>query len=532
MTQIVHCPKCQSAVSIQAEQAGTRVQCPSCQKIFLAPAVLGAGGASEEDEDWLSLAPPEPTKSHPKSTGPTVPPSISPAPSDSMQSGGGAKRDQVESLSAADLADEDSDNPFASIETSSPNPPSGDEDDPFTMAPVSQRPVSDQPFTDLFAADQSDASDPFASLPELESFGAPKAGSGSGSQSMPAAREPKIEYEDEYRIRCPICESMLVVKASQSGQTVRCGDCHGKVKVGPPPRKRKKTEAPSIESAATFRFTETTSKGRPADPMKRSAEELLEEASREEPDEEQKLSMAFDTPSVASWMRAVFGIFLDVGVIVHLLGLSVILAVPAAIISPYPTLSVIFVPLALLGITLTVSCGFAVLFSVANDADRVEDWPTVDPAAWFETLWLVIAATAISVGPAYVISTLVSAPPILVISLVMFCVYAVFPIVLLSMLDMQTVTMPFSADVSKSLTRCQDDWGIFYFSTGVLFAALFGYFVFAPQSPMGIGIGIVFSIMAVFVYFAILGRLAVAISGVVELGALDNPSGDDEEAAS
>lgn len=495
-----------------------RVQCPSCQKAFLAPAILdshgsGAPRASEEDEDWLSLG--DSTDKAPKAEEPleigqqdiVSDPLSTPAP----QKPSKERPDDIE------VMDVDSDNPFESIDTSGLGAqPSADasDDDPFAMAPLVDRPAADNPFD---------------SIPDLEAFEKqfPAASSSLGSSS-PAAQQsaPKVEYENEFRVRCPVCESMISVNASQSGKTVKCGDCHSEFKVGKPPRKKK--EAPSLETAATFRFTNNDSPNRPADPMARSAEELLENAAREEPDEEQKLAMDFDTISTASWLKSVFGIFLDVGVIVHLLGLSVILAVPAALISPYPKLSILLMPLGLFGITLTVSCGFAILFSVANDTDRVEDWPTVDPTSWFETLALVIAATAISVGPAYAISMLFSVPTIMTLSLVMFCVYAAFPIILLSMLDMGTVTMPFSPDVSKSLMRCQEDWGIFYFATGVLFATLYAYFVFSSGGPVAVGLGVVLSIIAAFLYFAILGRLAIAISGVVELTTLEKPDAEEE----
>ncbi|WP_143543691.1 hypothetical protein [Rhodopirellula sp. MGV] len=444
----------------------------------MAPTVLGQGGASAEDEDWLSLD--------------NTPPAAATGGSDTVS---------AQPVAPSGTLPADDEDPFVS-------------DDPFTLEPVVERPTADNPFD---------------SLPDLSSFGDQFAGSNMAA-SHPGNAEPPVEYEDDFRVRCPVCESMISVTASQSGKTIKCGDCHSDVRIGKPPRKKQK-QSPSLETAATFRFSEAKEGKRPSDPMQRSAEQLLAEASREEPDEEQQLAMAFDAPSMVDWLKSVFGIFLDVGVLVHLLGLSVILAVPAAVISPYPKLSILLLPLGLLGTTLAVSCGFAILFSVANDADRVEDWPTVDPASWFDMLWLVIAATAISVGPAYVISTVFAATPIMTLSLVMFCVFTAFPIILLSMLDMETVTMPFSADVAKSLTRCQDDWGVFYFATGSLFAMLFGYFIFCPETPIGLGIGIVLAIVVVFLYFAILGRLAVAISGVVELGSLESPADDEEPAA-
>ncbi|MDV6031113.1 MAG: hypothetical protein F9B45_13610 [Phycisphaera sp. RhM] len=503
MSEIVHCPKCHSAVTVGADQAGRRVQCPSCLKEFLAPSSLGGAGSSAEDEDWLSLADPDELTATPH-------PSASASPA----------------AAPPDLDDNDDDDLFG--------------ENPFVDVSDDDGLESESDSTDLFAG--------LPSLDELPSFaagpttggpttggpttgGPVKGGPASGPAASPAAAKPTppteaaatIDPNEEFRVTCPICGSMLSAKVKQTGKTIKCGDCYSEVRVPKPPRK--KTKPQRDDNAETFQFVETGATGRPEDPFKKSADELLREAARE-PDEKRS-EPAFDAPSTIGWFKTVFGIFVDPGVISHFLGLSILLAIPAALTVAVPVFALGMFPLGLLGITLTVSCGFAILFGVANEHDRIEDWPTLDPTAWFESLWLVVAATAIAVGPAYVIATLFVAVPVVKLGLVMFSIYAAFPIILLSMLDEQSITSPFSADVSKSITRCQEEWGAFYFSTGLLFAALFGYFVMCSLSPASIAIGVILSIGVVFMYFAILGRLALAIGEVVDLTALDTE--DDEE---
>ncbi|QDV87701.1 BRcat domain-containing protein [Planctomycetes bacterium TBK1r] len=482
MSDIVHCPKCHSAVTVGAAHAGRRVQCPSCLKEFLAPSSLGGAGSSAEDEDWLSLADPEELTATP-----TASKSGSPAAA----------------------------------------PPDIDDDDDDLFG--------ENPFVDVSDDDglesESDPADLFAGLPSLDELPGFAAGPAAGPTTSPAAAKPTptpeaaptIDPNEEFRVTCPICGSMLSAKAKQTGKTIKCGDCYSEVRVPKPPRK--KTKPQRDDNAETFQFIETGATGRPEDPFKKSADELLREAARE-PDEKRS-EPAFDAPSTIGWFKTVFGIFVDPGVISHFLGLSILLAIPAALTVAVPVFALGMFPLGLLGITLTVSCGFAILFGVANEHDRIEDWPTLDPTAWFESLWLVVAATAIAVGPAYVIATVFGADPVVKLGLVMFSIYAAFPIILLSMLDEQSITSPFSADISKSITRCQEEWGAFYFSTGLLFAALFGYFVMCSLSPASIAIGVILSIGVVFMYFAILGRLALAIGEVVDLTALDTE--DDEE---
>ncbi|WP_182868049.1 hypothetical protein [Stieleria mannarensis] len=485
MSEIVHCPKCHSAVTVAREQAGNRVQCPSCLKEFLAPASLGGAGATSEDEDWLSLA--------------DAPAPPSPAAGKSSPAA-------------------------ASDKTRSPNPApteSGDE------TPFDENPFVDLP-ADAASENESDPADMFANFPSLDEFSGPNAGPGAdpAAASKPASESATtIDPNEEFRVTCPICGSMLSAKVKQTGKTIKCGDCYSEVRVPKPPRK--KVQPQRNENAETFQFVETGASGRPADPFLKSANELLREAERDP--EESTSDSTFDAPSTVGWFKTVFGIFLDPGVISHFFGLAILLGIPAALTVAIPVFALGMFPLGLLGTTLTVACGFAILFGVANEHERIEDWPTLDPTAWFESLWLVIAATAIAVGPAYVIATVFGAVPVIKLGLVMFSIYVAFPIILLSMLDEQTITSPFSADVSKSITRCQEEWGAFYFSTGLLFAALFGYFVMCPFAPLSIAIGVILSIGVVFMYFAILGRLALAIGEVVDLTALETDEDEEED---
>lgn len=484
MSEVVHCPKCQSAVTVGADQAGTRVQCPSCLKQFLAPSSIGQAGATSDDEDWLSLGDP-----------------VELAAGDITAQATGS---DPKAGATSDEGTTDELSPFIDLES----PDSEDilADDPFVETPSSE----------------SGAEDLFADLPPVEQSIGSQTGAAAPSQKPQKAEA--IDPEQEFRVKCQVCGSVLYAKAKQTGSKIRCSDCFTEIRVPKPPKK--KTEIASNENAATFSLADTGADQRRADPFKKSAQELLREAETE-PDEEE-FKPAYDVPSVTGWFKSVFGIFVDPGVIIHFVGLSVFLALPAAVTYAYPVLAIGMVPLVLIGVTLSVACGFAILFGVSNEVERIEDWPTVDPTSWFDSLWLVVAATAIAVGPAYVIATLFNAPNVLKIGLVMFSVYAAFPIFLLSMLDMQSVTSPFSTDVAKSITRCQEDWGAFYFSSGALFAALFGFFLLSNYSPTAVGIGVVLSIATVFLYFAMLGRLALAIGNVVDLSALESTNESDE----
>jgi hypothetical protein len=151
--------------------------------------------------------------------------------------------------------------------------------------------------------------------------------------------------------------------------------------------------------------------------------------------------------------------------------------------------------------------------SIANDRKTVSDWPTMDPMGWFENLFVVFAATGLAAFPAWAVGHIFFEPGLLAIALTMFSIYALFPFILLSMLDMESVMVPFSPEVSRSISRCQEAWGGFYFSAGLMFFALFLFFFsLASAPPAGATVVAIFATVAVvFMYFAMIGRLAYAI---------------------
>jgi len=464
MPVTVHCPKCNASISINPEQSGQRVQCPTCQQPFLAPNVSPEqAGPTDEDDDWLTL----------DDTAPPPKPTTSPV-----------------SLDGFDSSDAD---------------------------------ARGEPFGQGEHVDQTD--DVFDSHEE-DGFGErnPKP---QQSKPQPPAAEA-LGAEESFRVKCPICHSVLYAKAKQAGHNIRCNDCYSDIVVPQPP-KNKTAPAMSADDAESFQFAEQQLAERRSDPFQRSADELLKAAEDDDSDDEDE---EFEVQDLAGWFNTVLGIFLDPGVIIHLLGLSLLLAVPAALTYMYPVFGLGMFPLGLIGIFVTTACGFAILNAVANGHELIEDWPTIDPAGWAESMIPVIAAIGIAAGPAYMITALMNATPIITIGVVMFAIYMLFPFILLSMLDMQSVTTPFSEDVGKSINKCQQDWIAFYLASGILFAALFGYFSIIPYSAASIGIGVTLAIVVAFMYFALLGRLALAIGEIAALPVLEEePQAEEDKSA-
>ncbi|MAI71165.1 MAG: hypothetical protein CMM01_09660 [Rhodopirellula sp.] len=341
--------------------------------------------------------------------------------------------------------------------------------------------------------------------------------SNSNPTSSAAPQAAPIEYESEFRVTCKTCGTILYAKAVNSGKTTKCSDCHSEIVIPKPPKVRKKSEI-DIANAETFSFGQNNSEAKSTpDPFKKSANELLAEASRQE--EDAPPPNYEDTPDVLEWIKNLFGIFKDPGVIMHWAVLSVAAAIPTALLLSIEQESlqwVLTVGTMVGGLILgaiTVSCAFAILLSVANDNDQVEDWPSMDIFQWLDQLALVLGAAGLVAVPMWTICYLTNSTGLLGVALVMFSTYLLLPFILLSMLDMGSVFTPFSPELARSVSKCQEEWGGFYFSSGLLFAVLFLFIALAWSigGSLGIVASITVSIFTTFTYFGMMGRLAYTI---------------------
>ena len=517
MSHSLQCPRCNGAVSVNDRDAGRRVKCPHCEKTFVAP---GAVQTRNDDDDWLQLDDDSPAAAPPAHP---PPPTAAPKAIDDF-----AEIDEplpaspaaAESVTGESLAE---DPLFASPVTgpaAGADPPGGDSaDDLFGDLPPMDIPQVAPP------PPHNRVELPGESLPDL---GPPTL----GDDPLPPPAAAPTEYQSEFRLYCKVCGTLLYAKASQEGRSIQCGDCHT-MNVVPPPPKVKQAPEIDIERAATFQFEDLPSDARQEDPFRKSAEDLLKDAEGAEPE---KTADYFDAPSVAQWARKVFGVFTDINVALRLIMFTLLGAVPTyfalSMDSPIAILG-LFVGGALFAAPL-IACGFAILQSVANDEPSVEDWPSLDPMEWLGSAGVAFAAVGFAGVPVFVLAQMVLDNSLAIIALTMLSIYVMFPFVLLSMLDMQTITMPFSPEVARSVTSSQESWGGFYFSAGVLFFGLFLLFVATSggQSLVAAIINVGGTVALVFMYFAMIGRLAFTIGQTVNApprepddGKNDDPKG-------
>jgi len=446
------CPICQAMLSVSPDRAGQRIACDQCGSKIKVP---GQAAAANDDDDWLSLES-----------------DLKPAPA------------PVRHAAPAEL---------------------GDLDD-FMLPDLSNVPMSP------LAAPRPAAPPPLSEsdLDALSGFADTE-----DQKPAPMKRvEPKVPVDDTFRVTCPTCDSLTYAKPNQVGKRIRCPDCHAAIVVPPPPKAKPKYQ-PDIQAAATFSFQDSGEENlpsRPADPFRKSADDLLKaaEAAHQEAEEEE-----WELPNFQQWFSGLAKVFLDPVVGLHIFFLSLLAFLPTSVALQYNSSMVVmglFAGGAIFG-ALVIANGFAILQSVANGEDAVSEWPLFDPMAWIGQMVIALASVGVAAGPIWMVTNYIFQGGLITVAMTMISLYLLYPVVLLSMLDEESILVPFSTDVTKSVMRAPDQWGAAYLASGILFFGMFLMFMIASVSGLlvGAGIAIVVAVTGTFAYFGIIGRLAYGI---------------------
>ena len=483
MSQSVVCPSCQGKVRVADGSGGQEVACPKCQSRFTVPDNQ-ITTESTIDDDWLTL-----DSDLSESTAPT------------SESGGKS--------STVSKPPGESKPPGKPI----PVPPPATASEPKPATPAMHAPQSGDDFDDL---------PEFSMAPEAPRRGGPPSISlddfddddfdDPGTAKAPTATSAAVQQD--YVASCSTCGSRIDVNAKQAGKQVRCPDCYSTVLVPPPPKVRTASGPGQIKSPSLKMqgYNDGPPKVRD-DPFRRSAQELLRDAEAMPDDED----TSYRDPDYAGWFRSNYGIFREFSVLAHAAVLAFVstVAVAIALSSGFKLALAALFPMGVLFAAALMAYGFAVLQAVANEEDTVEEWPQLaDPTEWLGSAVFCIVAAALAGAPAAVLGHFLFGFSMVTTAMVMFSLFALFPFILLSMLDMQSVLVPFSPEVSRSFHRGGDAWGVFYVTSGGLFITALILMTIGRLMPVPMAAAVTMTtvVFGTFLYFAMLGNLARQIS--------------------
>lgn len=195
----------------------------------------------------------------------------------------------------------------------------------------------------------------------------------------------------------------------------------------------------------------------------------------------------------------------------HLLVLAAFLSVPVGITVSDTKLGFATFPFMAIGFSLAMTCGLALIQSIANAEKNVEEWPTIDLYAWLESCLIVGSALVCSVTPSLFLATLVTAETLVTVSLMLVGAHLLFPFFILSILETQSVFAPVSLDVAQSWKRCWKECRQFYVLAGSILGLAPLYFAMVPRNPVTAGIGAAICVLITFLYAALLGRFAFVL---------------------
>ena len=308
-----------------------------------------------------------------------------------------------------------------------------------------------------------------------------------------------------FRFRCPACESILYVTLDQANCQVRCEDCLTVVRVPQAP-----PHLVNDQFAVPNRQPETLAQEFPV-PVRDFADRL-EERMREDAERVRiESEKAKRSTGLIGWFRMVFGILIDPGVLLHMITLMICMSLPVALTVFQPFYAFGTVPFIGIAFTVLISCGLGIINSVANGFDHVDDWPTIDLFSWLESTFIVGAALVCAITPSLFMATILHSDTLTRVTLMLAGAHLLFPFVILSMLDMQTVLAPISVDVAKGYRDCSGECMTFYVAAAALIAIGPFYFANAPYGPVYAGIGTAIAVLIAFFYFAMVGRLGYAL---------------------
>lgn len=480
------CPKCAKRLKAVAQAAGKRLKCPGCGQPVKVP---GVPLEKKADEDWMQLDLPQPTapepipnSQFPNSQIPDSQPAR-PQPAVSQPPGSRSSKTKPAPPPSRPVSIFDDDLPeLAELEAPSTR---ASTNEPFRLTEYDSSPppvVKPKPSTKGAAPSTANAG---------PAPGKPSASKPSGTRSESGVVRPvAVNVEDQhYRVPCPSCGTPQHVTLADVGKKAKCPDCFLVFQIPPPPKNWKpgNTSGP-VKWSTELAALPTDEVDRDAERARSNAADMLRSAEKEldDADIDSMYQGDFDTKS---FVNRTFGFCFDKAAVLQILLLSLFFSILFLVEQiclnkvaegdkGYALIAGLIVPMFFVIISFPLfACAMAHLESVANGHSKVREWPGFNFFDHIGELLLFGAALAAAVVPGVLLGGFVGRSggmQWMVISAALLTSFLFFPIILLSMLDNDSMFNPFSTDVLTSIGKGTEAWGAFYLKT---FLAYFFFFI-------------------------------------------------------
>lgn len=540
------CPQCHAALTASEDDAGQRQACPHCGKMIKVPGRPSSPPAS-------SPAQPTAQRNEPATAGIANVAVLCPICGTRMY----ATREQVgKTMVCPDCLETvpvpaSGQSPRAP-RASAPRPAAPPQASPADAAKPRRAPA---PPPTLDSSDDEDGglrlSDPIEIpsdkvLPqrfsELLRDGSPVPGNDAAADwvvepEAPAPQKksvPRPPTDDEYSVKCPVCDTLLYASPDEIGKRKNCPDCHSSVEITAPRRKPRRVDPVRDEDYEGHEFVlsepvpvDVYSQTEQGKNPKTLGEEALRNAEREY--ERKHAEEDVEPPATPLW-TGLFSFFPASPVILRWVVFALMIAVACKLslmihgwnasggamqqffsLAGTTARSLIFI---ITTLALGTTC-LAILQDTANGQDEISQWPE---GGLFEIITGAFPfgmAVFFSLLPGIILYTLVGSVGLMVTSrwiFLEFSLYLLFPVVQLSILESGSVAVPFSQPILRSLRDEFLLWFTFYLTSlalALIIAVTLAGLTWDTTFVVLLVMGAVW-VFLLFLYFRLLGRLAWA----------------------
>jgi hypothetical protein len=342
----------------------------------------------------------------------------------------------------------------------------------------------------------------------------------------PSSATPADSPSAEFRVKCDVCDTMVYASIDEIGKKKKCPDCFS-LFVVKRPATRQKPVVDVMKDADEFQLSE------PVDRIvfqdvgddltgQTVPQEQIDKAEKDRDEQERQLpklprqplwSGVFrflpygQTMLVIAFIAVIFWAIAGTAALSYSFGAQGGLAIFIAMGCTVGVLAMV-----LTGGAYAAVAGLRLLQETAAGVDEIETWPDLSFLDWCLEAVYVAAAFAYSMTPGIVLSVIMTRlgiPPAVGLIFSMFSLFALFPVVLLSLMEADSLAAPLTKPILASLQKERSHWCIFYLESVVILIVIL---VAGSLIYMNSGFALLLAAMVWsfcwLVYFRLLGRLA------------------------